>query len=344
MKRAVASFSVNPNTSTVVGSAWTAYHTALGITDVRVPVTTSGVGDLPTNLYRRAADVYRAAGIRCLAQITRAFQPVGGEGPGIFPNAPLNGSGDRLNSDYIDRWTLRAEGFFRQLVPHGWTDVLVWNEPNTRALLAPGIDADATSLKPGAMHPSVYAATARQAGERLHSIGVTGVWLGPLSVLPHLTGLDAGNPFYARWLTTFYETLAAHGQHGPYPWSGWALNSEGVWSDATFGAAVAVLRGIMDKHGDTGKILCTEWGERNTFLHSLDAVLLLAQTGRAIAAHTDGPAYVFSGSGSIPYLDDPSAFPEYGMFGYREANGLFLPGPPYPMQAGIINAWQPVTP
>ena len=342
MTRGACSFSVNPTTRTVVGKDWTAYHAALGITDVRVPVTTALDGSLPTALYRQAADTYAQAGIRCLVQLTRAFQPVGGEiaTQGLFPNSGLYRAPgmDPLSSEYIDGWTLRAEGFARQLVPHGWTSWLVWNEPNAE-LVPVGTDANASGPKPGAMAPSVYAGLAWQATHRLKAVGVMEVWLGPLSVLPHLTGLDPKNPYYAAWVDLFYQTLEQHGHHGPWPWTGWALNSEGWWDDAGFAPAGAVLRGVMARHGDGGKLIVTEMGITNTAVETANAPALTLATCKAITAHTDGPAHWFQAPGDHPYLADPALFATYGMFSYREANGLFIPGPAYRLQPFVQAAW-----
>ena len=312
-------FGYDPDTSAVIGTQWARHTRSYGVDLARVAITTGKSGNMPTGLLRNALDAYNAAGIMADAVFTPAFLPVVA-GSDMHSNMVLNTTGDTFTSPWIDGVTLRGTGVARQAMQSGLKTIIWGNEPNELAMVQPGVRV-AAGPKGGALAPTVCASTYWQAASRLRSVGVADVYCGALSVLPQ-TGTNPQNGYYAAYVTAFYEACNRHGRHAPYPWSGWAVNAEGVWSTATLTRALAVLRGIMTKYGDTGHIRITECGWKNS--HGVNAADATA-TFAAIDASEATSAMFFQGPGAVPYLGDPASYSDYGCYQWRQNGGTLIP-------------------
>lgn len=312
---------------TVIGDRWTASVKSLGATAIKVPLVTSRVGSLPTQLYQRGLDAAERAGLDVLGVFTRGLLPVAGESSDCYSNMPLyvGPFKNPLLSRYIDQVTLRAEGMARSLVHHGMTRYVAGNEPNEHALIEAGVPVDAASDKAGAMAPSVFSAYCWQMASRLKSVGATKVYCGALSLLPG-TGLDDSNGYFAAYLDLFYGFLAHHGQHAPYPFDGWLVNSEGIWKTGEFTRAVTRLRTIMASHGDTGEVIVGEAGITNA---ALPANADLFRQTYAEMAETVPEVYIFQHHGSQPFLDAPAIYRSWGCVQWRVLGSELVPGADY---------------
>ena len=331
-------FGYDPDTQAVIGTAWAQHVRSYGVDLVRLTVTTGINGNMPTGLFRTALEAYHAAGVTAYAEFSPAFLPTV-TASGMHSNMPLNTTGDTFTSPWIDGVTLRGEGVARQAIQSGLTMTIWGNESNERALIAPGIVVP-PGPKGGAKAPAVAAAEYWQAASRLRSVGVTSCYNGALSVLPQ-TGTDIRNPYYAAWLTAFYEACAAHGKHAPYPWAGWAVNCEGAWTTAALVKALGVLRGIMTHYGDTGHIIITEMGWQNG--HGIDTAAADA-TFSAMDASEALCAMVFQGPGSVPYLGDTALYTDYGCYQWRQNGGTLIPLGDYPWGGYVRKRWATPTP
>lgn len=312
-------FLYDPNTSALIGHDWAVHVRSYGVQLVRATISTGLHGNMPTGLLCTGIEEYGGVGVEVLGEFSPAFLPTVA-GADMHSNMPLNTTGDTFTSPWIDGVTLRGEGVARQAVKSGMKAAVFGNEPNEMALLAPGARV-LPGPKGGALSPQVAAATYWQAASRLRSVGMQEVYCGALSVLPQ-TGLDAANPYYAAWLTAFYETCATHGKHAPFPWAGWAVNCEGLFTAIRLQSALKVLRGIMTKYGDTGKIRITEWGWAagpNVDPTQVDQMVAAIGTTEATSA------CFFQGPGAVPYLGDPALYKGFGAYQWRQNGNTLIP-------------------
>lgn len=317
-------FLVDPDTRAVITPAWAQHVRGYGVDLVRATIACASNGAVPTTLYRQGLEIYRTEGIAVQCVFTPSFFPTGVLPAGAHSNMLLNTSGDRFNSLWIDAVTLRAEAVAKALVRFGMTTAIFGNEPNELGRIAPGMVVP-PGPKGGALAPSIAAATYWQAGSRMKSAGVPEVYLGALSVLPQ-TGVDKLNPYYWLWLESFYTGLASAGKHAPYPWDGWCINCEGAWNTSTLGRAIAPLRTVMQKYGDTGSIRITECGWQNgrdldtiKAGDTLDAITALGEVIPVLSAT------FFQGPGITPYLGPVEDYTDYGAYQWRQDGTVFIP-------------------
>jgi hypothetical protein len=247
----------------------------------------------------------------------------------MYPNMPLNTRGDLLMSPYIDAWTKRAMGFLRQILPLQKRRAICWNETDLLALLTPGVNPSRSTDKANALAPEVAGALFWQAARRWGSIGIE-MYCGALSVLPQ-SGQDDLNPYIARYLDAMYRSLERY-EHAPWPWRGICINAEGFWTASRFAGAVAEIRKIMTRHGDTGEIIVAEWGVTcKDYLAHPDR---LAETYAAITAVCP-ESYFFQGPGRVPFVDDPALYTDYGAFQWFNEGPEFVAGPDYALGAPL---------
>lgn len=321
--RSFTSFTVDPAKNLVVGRDWTAHHQATGVRWIRSSLRCGPDGSFNTDLFSRALDGYRTQGIEVLGLFDRAFVPDGGEAPGIFPNAPLNGAGDLLNSDYVDRTAQRVDAVCRPLVRRGLLRrIILGNEWNLLAFLAPGVNPDPTGEKANAVHPHAAAAMAWQGAMRALDAGIGEVIIAGLSVLPD-TGLNRGNAYYAAYMAEFYKMLASVGQHAPFPWKGIAVNTEGWWTPASLKKTLDVLRGVMATYKDTSRIIMGEWGQKVPALAQATGAEV-ADTVAAIDAEVEED-YFFQWPSREPWLGRPEACPTYAAGLWHVLGNQFFP-------------------
>jgi hypothetical protein len=323
VQHGVCDFGVDATTLTTIDTAYAQHTKALGVGLVRLTVETAPDGTMPTSLLRQVLDTYGQEGIEAHLEMTPAFMPtIASVAASDHANMLLNTSGDTFISPYIDKVTLRAEGVARQVRRSGAKVVIFWNEAN-ELLLTPGQVVPAGG-KGGALSPLCAASLFWHGASRMQSVGCS-VFNGALSVLPQ-TGTNAANPYYAHWLSSFYEDLAAHGKHAPFPWDGWAVNMEGVWSAQSFTLALHVLRGVMTTHGDTGSIRLTEWGwGAGPAVAQAD----LDKTWAAINASEVESATFFQGPGQVPYTGFPELYKGKGAWMWTAKGRHYQAGSDY---------------
>ena len=319
----ICDFGYDATSGGVVDAPYVAHTKAMGVGLVRGTIATAPDGSIDSSLLRRAIETWGAAGVEVHAEFTPAFLPTPSSVPaGAHANMILNLSGDRFNSPFIDAVTLRAEGVGRQAYKSGLRTCIFGNEPN-ELLLPPGEVATPGS-KGGALNPGVAAALYWQAAHRLASVGLQ-TYCGALSVLPQ-TGTNVANPYYAKWLEAFYASCAQHGKHAPFPWAGWAVNIEGSWTPAALNQSLAVLRGVMAAHGDTGTIRLTEWGWGAG--PSVDPVAV-DETMSAIDQSEVLSACYFQGPGQVPYTGDPKLYKGKGAWQWVQDGTRYIAGADY---------------
>lgn len=323
----LVSFTFDPGALVAAGAQLISYEEAIGVTHIKSPIVTAPDGGLPTGRYVAAINTRQQVGCPVLPLFDRAFKPVGGERPGLYPNMPLNETGDRRTSPWIDAWTLRASGFLGQLNRRcGTKRAIAWNEGSGLGMgLAAGSNPDPGGLKANAISTVVTGGLWYQAARRWKAVGIEQTYVGFANVAA-ATGIQSTNPYTTGFLTETYRGLALLGVHAPYPWAGLAITALGWWTTERLAAELAAIRKVMTAHGDTGEILISEWLTTN---HDyIDHPSLFEPTAAAIAA-TGCEAYVFQGGGKIPFLGDPTQYGAEGLYQWRVQNGLFIAGPDY---------------
>lgn len=321
------SFTLDPSTLVSAGAQLISYEEAMGVTHIKSPIVTALDGSLPTGRYVAAINTRQQVGCPVLPLFDRAFKPVGGERPDLFPNMPLNTAGDRRTSPWIDAWTLRASGFLGQLNRRcGTRRAVAWNEGSGLSRgLAAGSNPEAGGLKANALSTAVAGALWYQAAKRCKAVGITQVYPGFANVAAS-TGIDSVNPYTTGYLSDVYAGLAALGVHAPYPWAGLAITALGWFTTARFAQEIAAIRKVMTAHGDTGEIIVAEWG--STCHDLIDHPDRPEETYQAITAQCP-ESYFFTAPGRIPYLGDPTQYGDYGAYQWRVQDGMFHSGPDY---------------
>lgn len=359
MTQTMVDFLADPTNGCVVDDRYVTVAKQFGIIDrVRAGVVVDAAGHLDTPLFKQAGDAWKRGGIGVDAVLAFEFLPgfVDPHGAQHWPNEPLGTGTHRLTSGYVDRFHTTAQGFMRQVVPHGIDGAYAWNEPQVNLVLPgdncpPGtrlkrdkagnpLDAAGTivdwsravrisdpGLNRSSLAPEAYASLVWQASEGMRAGGAKRIIAGAFNVLPQ-TGLDARNPYLLGYMARVYAHLASCGVKPN--WTHLALTSEGYWTPATAQRMHGAIRACMDAHGDHSTLILAEWGVRNK---GADSALLL-QTGRAFQQVFPESAY-FMAPGILPYLGDPALYPDYGLHSWRALGGVFVAGAPYPLYGAV---------
>lgn len=286
--RGISSLCVEPDPTkqAIITPVWLDDLAALGKPGVpllvRLPLYAAPDNSFPTSLYKESLGLYRAAGHPIVGIVASEFDAVA-------LNAPLGMltgktgkqvPADPTLNDAIQEYTLRVEGVARQLVPHGLTDLILWNEPRTT-----GTRLDA----------AVFGSLLYQGAKRAKAAGVKRIWAGALSLLEQFH-TDPSGDWAGGYLDSAFGYLKQHGKHDLLvDYLGY--NMEG-WVDFPYAAKAAQsLKTSAAKAGLPNiRTYVGEWGWENST--GIDSSKALA-TFLALDGHFDVTIF-FQHSERIP--------------------------------------------
>ncbi len=330
--RGITTIGCDPKDLAVIDGRWIQAILDLGVRNVRVKWICAPDGSFPHRLYAELLDVLYTNGLNPLLDVDQDFL-VEHPSSGVFPNMPLNRSKDRLSSPWIDPWTQRLAATLAPFARLYTLRVSVWNEPNVRGAIAPGLVLPAGNQS-WALSPEIFGALLWQAFIRCHAVGVQEIYVGALSVLPKLTGLGTLDNYYANYMRRSFQVVRKYIAGAKFDYAGICVNCEGIWDEDKFSLACALMRDQMYSYmpGDQkrgvppGLLIASECGIENRDNRRAQ----LPATLKTIDRYVD-EWYYFQHHGSDPAQGDPKFYQPWGLQGWQRTGRSYTPGPQFPL-------------